>query len=64
MFFLQLQVIGSTIRNRAELVDLLSFCGLAGISPHIGGELPLAQADQALRALRDGETSGKLVLTV
>ena len=63
IFFLQLSVVGSTMGTRAELVDLLSFCRQAGISPHIGGELPLDSAGQALRALRDGDTEGKLVLT-
>jgi NADPH:quinone reductase-like Zn-dependent oxidoreductase len=63
IFFLQLQVIGSTMGTRAELTDLLSFCAQAGLAPHIGAELPLTQAGQALATLLAGETSGKLVLT-
>ena len=64
IFFLQLQVIGSTMGTRAELVDLLAFCQLAGLVPHIGAELPLAAADQALGSLLAGDAEGKLVLTV
>ncbi len=64
IFFLQLQVIGSTMGTRTELVDLLSFCALAGLAPHVGAELPLASADQALAALLAGDAEGKLVLTI
>jgi NADPH:quinone reductase-like Zn-dependent oxidoreductase len=64
IFFLQLQVVGSTMGTRAELTDLLSFCALAGLQPHIGAELAMADVDQALRALLNGDTEGKVVLTV
>ncbi len=64
IFFLQLSVIGSTMGTRAELTDLLDFCARTGVGPHIGAELPLAEAAQALATMLAGETSGKLVLTV
>jgi NADPH:quinone reductase-like Zn-dependent oxidoreductase len=63
LFFLQLRVIGSTMGTRDELSDLLSFVVEAGIKPEIGLELPMDQADEGFRAMNEGETSGKIVLT-
>ena len=63
LFFLQLRVIGSTMGTRAELADLLSFCEIGHLEPYIGAELPMASADQALRALLEGDAEGKIVLT-
>lgn len=63
LFFLQLRVVGSTMGTRDELADLLAFCAQAGITPEIGTELPMEQAEQAFRAMLDGETAGKTVLT-
>ncbi|WP_127783466.1 zinc-binding dehydrogenase [Rhodococcus sp. X156] len=63
VFFLQLRVVGSTMGTRDELQDLLAFCALTGISPEIGLELPMEQAEQGLRAMLDGDTAGKIVLT-
>ena len=63
VFFLQLRVVGSTMGTRAELADLLTFCDLAGITPQIGTELPMEQAEQGMRTMLDGETAGKIVFT-
>ncbi|MDQ3154056.1 MAG: zinc-binding dehydrogenase [Actinomycetota bacterium] len=63
LFFLQLRVVGSTMGTRDELRDLLEFLDLAGIKPQIGTELPMTDAEQAFRALVDGDTAGKTVLT-
>jgi NADPH:quinone reductase-like Zn-dependent oxidoreductase len=63
LFFLQLQVIGSTMGTRAELANLLTFVTNAGIAPQIGLELPLEQAEEGFRALAAGETGGKIVFT-
>jgi NADPH:quinone reductase-like Zn-dependent oxidoreductase len=63
LFFLQLRVIGSTMGTRGELSDLLSFVADAGIQPEIGLELPMDQAERGFRAMNEGETSGKIVLT-
>jgi D-arabinose 1-dehydrogenase-like Zn-dependent alcohol dehydrogenase len=58
-----MRVVGSTMGTRAELGDLLTFCAQAGIRPRIGQELPMDQAEKALRAMLDGDTAGKIVLT-
>ncbi|MCF7547772.1 zinc-binding dehydrogenase [Pseudonocardia sp. WMMC193] len=63
LFFLQLSVIGSTMGTRQELADLLSFVANAGITPEIGLELPLEQAEEGFRAMLDGDTAGKIVFT-
>ena len=63
IFFLQHRVIGSTMGTRQELTDLLAFCQHTGIGPHIALELPMDQAEKALRAMLDGDTAGKIVLT-
>src|SRR3954454_5237250 len=63
LFFLQLSVVGSTMGTRDELADLLTFVATAGISPEIGLELPMDQAEQGFRAMLDGDTAGKIVFT-
>jgi len=63
IFFLQMRIVGSTMGTKDELADLLAFCQQAGIKPQIGTELPMAEADAALRAMEDGDTAGKIVLT-
>jgi NADPH:quinone reductase-like Zn-dependent oxidoreductase len=63
IFFLQMRVIGSTMGTREELADLLAFCENAGIKPKVGTEVPMEQAETALRSMLDGETAGKIVLT-
>ncbi|MCO1656629.1 zinc-binding dehydrogenase [Pseudonocardia humida] len=63
LFFLQLSVIGSTMGTRDELADLLTFVANAGISPEIGLELPMEQAEEGFRAMLDGDTAGKIVFT-
>ena len=49
--------------TKDELADLLAFCQQAGIKPQIGTELPMEQAEDALRTMEDGDTAGKIVLT-
>jgi NADPH:quinone reductase-like Zn-dependent oxidoreductase len=63
LFFLQLRVVGSTMGTRDELADLLRFCDVTGIRPQIGTELPLSQAETAVKQMLDGHTAGKIVLT-
>jgi D-arabinose 1-dehydrogenase-like Zn-dependent alcohol dehydrogenase len=63
LFFLQLSVIGSTMGTRDELADLLAFVAGAGITPEIGLELPMEQAERGFRAMLDGDTAGKIVFT-
>ncbi|MEQ3553197.1 zinc-binding dehydrogenase [Pseudonocardia nematodicida] len=63
LFFLQYQVIGSTMGTREELVNLMDFIATTGIQPEIGTELPMKSAAEAFEAMSAGRTAGKIVLT-
>jgi NADPH:quinone reductase-like Zn-dependent oxidoreductase len=62
VFFLQLQVIGSTMGTRSELVDLLALMVNTGLRPTIDRTLPLTDAVAGLRAMEAGELIGKIVI--
>ncbi|PZS24775.1 MAG: Zn-dependent oxidoreductase [Pseudonocardiales bacterium] len=64
IFFLQLQVVGSTMGTKAELGDLISFLRVTGLRPHIDRVLPLESAAEGLTAMAAGEVVGKIVLEV
>ena len=63
VFFLQLQVIGSTMGTREELEDLLQLLGSSGLRPAIDRVLPLAEVAEGLAAMRSGDLAGKIVVT-
>ncbi len=62
IFFLQLQVIGSTMGTRDELGELISFLHLSGLRPRIDRTLPLEQVAEGLTAMQDGNLVGKIVI--
>ena len=62
IFFLQLQVIGSTMGTRAELGELISFLQVTGLRPRIDRTLPLEQVAEGLAAMQAGELVGKIVI--
>jgi NADPH:quinone reductase-like Zn-dependent oxidoreductase len=62
VFFLQLELLGSTMGTRAELADLAAFMADRGIEPVIDSVYPFAQAAAAFARLESGETFGKVVL--
>ena len=64
VFFLQREVIGSTMGTRDELVRLVRFCEAADVRPVIDAVLPLAEARAAMARLRVGDVFGKIVLTM
>jgi NADPH:quinone reductase-like Zn-dependent oxidoreductase len=64
IFFLQLQVVGSTMGTKAELADLIGFLHATGVRPHIDRVLPLEQAADGLRAMAGSELVGKIVVEV
>ena len=63
IFFLQLQVIGSTMGTRAELASLVSLLDATGTRPLIDRVLPMEQARDAFAAMAQGDVFGKIVLT-
>jgi NADPH:quinone reductase-like Zn-dependent oxidoreductase len=64
IFFLQLQVVGSTMGTRAELTDLIAFLRATGLRPHLDRVIPLEQARDGLAAMAAGDLVGKIVLEV
>ncbi|MDT4932325.1 MAG: hypothetical protein QOK11_217 [Pseudonocardiales bacterium] len=64
VFFLQLQVVGSTMGTKAELADLIEFLRVTGLRPRIDRVIPLEAAAEGLAAIASGELVGKIVLEV
>jgi NADPH:quinone reductase-like Zn-dependent oxidoreductase len=62
VFFLQLELLGSTMGSRAELAELTSLMTEHGISPVIDAVYPFDQAAHAFARLESGEAFGKIVL--
>jgi NADPH:quinone reductase-like Zn-dependent oxidoreductase len=63
LFFLQLNVLGSTMGTRSELEALLRFMVTSGVRPVVDSAYPLADAKAAFERLTSGEQFGKIVLT-
>jgi NADPH:quinone reductase-like Zn-dependent oxidoreductase len=63
VFFLQLEVVGSTMGTRDELVALLDLVTETGIRPTIDDVRPLADARASFEKMAEGAVVGKLVLT-
>lgn len=64
VFFLQLEVVGSTMGTRAELGQVVSLCDAAAIRPRIDRTLPLAEVASGIEALVEGDVLGKIVVEV
>lgn len=60
----QISVKGSYVGTLEEFKDLISFVIAKGIEPRIGKVLPLEKAEEGLRNIWDGETDGKIVVTL
>jgi NADPH:quinone reductase-like Zn-dependent oxidoreductase len=63
VFFLQLNVIGSTMGTRDELAQLARLCEASGIRPEIDRVLPLSEARDGFSAMAAGDLFGKIVFT-
>jgi NADPH:quinone reductase-like Zn-dependent oxidoreductase len=63
VFFIQLEVVGSTMGTRSELVELLELVERSGIRPVVDEVRPLADARRSFERLAQGDVFGKLVLT-
>jgi NADPH:quinone reductase-like Zn-dependent oxidoreductase len=64
VFFLQLQVLGSTMGTKAELGRLIAFLHATGLRPLIDRVLPLDAAADGIAAIASGDLVGKIVLEV
>jgi NADPH:quinone reductase-like Zn-dependent oxidoreductase len=63
-FFLQLELVGSTMGTRTELADLMAFLRATGLRPTIDRVLPLEKVADGLAAMESGNLVGKIVLEV
>lgn len=64
VFFLQLEVLGSTMGTLEELERLIDLVVSSGVRPTISATYPLADARQGFAQLADGDVIGKIVLTM
>lgn len=63
IFFLQLEVIGSTMGSSTELASLVSLLDASGARPLIDRTLPMEDARDGFAAMKDGDLFGKIVFT-
>lgn len=63
IFFLQLQVIGSTMGTRDELASLVNLLEATGTRPLVDRTLPMEQAREGFEAMAQGDLFGKIVFT-
>ena len=64
MFFLQREVIGSTMGTRAELQRLVRMVETTGLTPLIDSVIPLAEVRDGLARMVAGEVAGKIVVSI
>ncbi|HEX3824560.1 MAG TPA: zinc-binding dehydrogenase [Mycobacteriales bacterium] len=64
LFFLQIEVLGSTMGTKTELAQLLAFLVTTGVRPVIDSTVPLADARTGFERLLAGDVFGKVVLTL
>ncbi|CAN5518851.1 zinc-binding dehydrogenase [soil metagenome] len=62
IFFLQLQVVGSTMGTSQELADLMKLLAGTGLRPKIDSKLAMADVDEGLAAMELGNLLGKIVI--
>ena len=63
-FFLQLELVGSTMGTKTELQQLIAFLDATGLRPTIDRTLPLENAAEGIAAIASGDLVGKIVLEV
>jgi len=63
VFFLQLQILGSTMGTRDELKQMLSFLVASGLRPEIDSQIPLSRTQDGLHKMLIGDLRGKIVVT-
>jgi NADPH:quinone reductase-like Zn-dependent oxidoreductase len=62
VYFLQLEILGSTMGTREELAALLSLCVSHGIRPVVDTVFGFSEVERAFARLESGDVFGKLVL--
>ncbi len=63
IFFLQLNVVGSTMGTREELASLVNLLDVSGVRPVVDRVLPMTEARDGFAAMAEGDVFGKIVFT-
>lgn len=63
IFFLQLEVVGSTMGTRSELASLVNLLDATGARPLIDRVIPMTDARDGFAAMEEGNLFGKVVFT-
>jgi NADPH:quinone reductase-like Zn-dependent oxidoreductase len=63
LFFLQIEVIGSTMGSKSELQRLLGFLVATGVRPVVDSSYALSDAREGFQRLASGDVFGKVVIT-
>jgi NADPH:quinone reductase-like Zn-dependent oxidoreductase len=63
LFVEQITVSGTIMGTREEMNNLIQFVIRTGIKPEIGQVLPMDRAEEAIRAMHEGQSHGKTVFT-
>lgn len=63
IFFLQLEVIGSTMGTRSELASLVNLLDATGARPLIDRVIPMTDARDGFAAMEEGNLFGKVIFT-
>ncbi|MGJ9403709.1 zinc-binding dehydrogenase [Arthrobacter sp. KK5.5] len=64
IFYQQLRILGSTGSTRHETVAMLRMLEATGLRPRIDRTVPLARIHDGFQAMIDGDTAGKIVVTM
>jgi 2-desacetyl-2-hydroxyethyl bacteriochlorophyllide A dehydrogenase len=62
VFYKQLQILGSTMGRKGDLITIFNFIEQGKLKPVIDRVLPLKQVQEAHRAIEEGKHFGKIVL--
>lgn len=62
VFFNQIDIRGSTMGSDQDFTDMVSFVGEHEITPVVDASFPLAQGNEAIARMNNGEQFGKIVL--
>mgnify|MGYP001573553980 CR=1 FL=1 len=62
VFYKQLQILGSTMGRKGDLITILNFIEQGNLKPVIDGVMPLQEVREAHKVLEEGKQFGKIVL--
>lgn len=64
IFWNQLQIVGSTMANRKEFIEVMQLIFQGKLNPVIDSVYPLEEAKTAYQRLHDGEQFGKIIIKI